>query len=720
MRKSYPYLYDRDFLSTLDGLLNQRMYYHIYLLTFDELPIKEVQGDITGGSLTKDGSSSIRTSCQLTGTVTDTISFTDFGTNKKIFLEIGIKNTTDRYEQAPILWFPQGVFYISDLSISSNTTSATFSLTLKDKMCGLNGDISGKFPAPVVLDIVDTQDEHTGKSVTRKVRIYNIIQELVHHYGGEPIDNIVIEDVPLRIREIVRWSGDNPFYLERRNTPKGQPFYIPYVKKPTGVPLLQEFLHNDDVGYVFKDFIYTDELSFNLGDSVASALDKIKEFLGNFEYYYDVFGVFHFREIKNYMNTTQASELTGDYVNIYLDKMRYEDYQIDTSVKKSVYEFDTKTNLVSVTRTPQYSNVKNDYIILGTQKGTNQDIKRYVRYRLCIDKKPEVLNTYNDLLLYKEPKTEIVRPAFPLHLASMSDLPQLGNFNIIYAVGNAPFMKFYYWEDSVYKEVNSVKYFATGYVVKDWRTEIYLQGLLGKNNGSDATRMYTNLQQNFNPSTDWSWVANILRYQQKSKLDPDHYFEELDAFWPQVYDLEHQIFYTQQGTDITSKRMAKEIYYLDFIDTPETAEYSVSNIGRRIDGITEESINCLFTPDIPNIIFINVDGDHQQMIDDRTDAKNKMFPYVQVRGNIYNALAAGGYSNSAFERVKYELYLHTNYQNMLSITALPSLYLEPNSRITVNDTTTQTFGDYMVKSITIPLAPGNVMTCSLNECFERF
>ena len=722
----YVYLSDREFLEQLDDMVNQRYRYHIYLLDFNERPVREIQGEITSGSLSKDGSSSVRTTCQLSIVITPDTSVDDFGVNRKVYLEVGVDNRTSRYEQYPVLWFPQGIFYISDASISSTTTSpVTMSLTLKDKMCGLNGDIGGSFPAPVILDQVDTQDPITGKKVTKKVRIYDIIQELVHHYGGEPITNILIEDVPIRIRQIVRWTGDNPLYLEpRKGGGNTFPYYIAHVKKPTGVPLLEEYLHDDDVGYIYQDFVYTDDLSFNLGESVVSALDKIRDYLGNFEYFYDEFGVFHFREIRNFLNTSQASVLTNDYVNVYLNKVTLDDYKIDTSSKKTVYKFDVRKNLISITRTPQYGNVKNDYIILGTQKGTNKDIKRYVRYRLCIDEKPPKVsgdnyNTYNDLLLYKEPKTEVVRPAFPLHIDKFEDLPKVGNFNVIYGVGASPFTKFYYWEDTVYKECNVVKYYETGYTVTDWRTEIYLQGLLAKNNGSDATRMYSNLSQTFDGS-DSTWIGDILRYQVNRKLDPDHYFEELDAFWPQVYDLQNQRFYRQQGTDVTSQRMANEIYYLDFIDSMEMRQFSVSNIGRRTDGISDDNINCLFTPKIPNVIFVNVDGDREQMLKDRQTAQEKWMPYTQVRGNVYNALGVGGYKNSAFEKVKYELYLHTNYQNALSISSIPALYLQPNSRVEVYDPSTKVSGDYMIRSISIPLAPGNAMTCSLNECFERF
>ena len=83
-------------------------------------------------------------------------------------------------------------------------------------------------------------------------------------------------------------------------------------------------------------------------------------------------------------------------------------------------------------------------------------------------------------------------------------------------------------------------------------------------------------------------------------------------------------------------------------------------------------------------------------------------------------MATGGYKNSAFDRIKYELYLHTGYQRTLSITAIPAFYLEPNIRVSVKDKTTNTYGDYIVKSVTYTLGTGSTMTVNATELVERF
>ena len=103
--------------------------------------------------------------------------------NKKIYVEIGYKNITSRYKEYPIIWFPLGVYVIISSSIAHSNSDLTISLQLEDKMCLLNGECGGTFPATVVFDQYDTIDEN-GEEIISRPTIYQIIQELVHHFGN--------------------------------------------------------------------------------------------------------------------------------------------------------------------------------------------------------------------------------------------------------------------------------------------------------------------------------------------------------------------------------------------------------------------------------------------------------------------------------------------------------------------------------------------------------
>ena len=112
---------------------------------------------------------------------------------------------------------------------------------------------------------------------------------------------------------------------------------------------------SENVGFIYTDFIYTDELIGDAGSTVCTILDKIKNYLGNFEYFYDVDGNFHFQEIKNYLNTTQAK--------VDLEKINKDNYVADMSKGKTVYKFDNSNLITSFSNTPQFNMIKNDFVV---------------------------------------------------------------------------------------------------------------------------------------------------------------------------------------------------------------------------------------------------------------------------------------------------------------------------------------------------------------------
>lgn len=694
MRKFYPYLRDsyheteeegltrREFLAQLDDIINQKRYAKLTLLNWKEEPLKEIQGEIVSGSLSKDGSSAVRVTGNLT-TAVDAGSYSvedanmDFAINKKIFIEVGIRNDTKQYKDYPILWFPQGVFFIKSFACnSSSTTALNISLTINDKMSMLNGDAGGTFPSTIILDEQDTQTE-TGEYATEKVLVYNIIQEVVHHWGGEDLNNIVIEDVPTRIKRIMRWNGDTPLYLVSNGgqAEAGTLSYEPTTILPTEGRYLQ-INNGDDAGYIYDDFVYDKELTMNAGQTVVDALEAIKQYLGNFEYFYDAFGIFHFREIKNYLNTTQGK--------IVLDDMTENDYMVDRAIPKEVYTFSDTSNLLSINVNPQYNSIKNDFIVHGTRKGTSSDIAYDVFYHLAIDSKPNVGNIYTNLLLYRELDTDLLCGIFPI---VVQELPDYGEFNSVYKVGD----KAYMWDDdNSWKELKVEGYYtaASPYITKDWRTELYLRGMQALANNS---------------------------------VDRGYYFEELRAFWPQIYDLKNQQFWGEaEDSSIQARVLTDGNYYLDFIDSAgPLGKYSVSNIGRRTNVVVNEDVNCLFEPEVPNIVFLNLDlndSDPDKLAELRDECQNSGQPWAQTPGEIFKAFTTGGYHNGAYDYICSELYTHTTYQTTISITAIPNYWIEPNSRIRTADNATKTFGNYMIQNISLPLDVGSVMSVTANEC----
>ena len=128
--------------------------------------------------------------------------------------------------------------------------------------------------------------------------------------------------------------------------------------------------------------------------------------------------------------------------------------------------------------------------------------------------------------------------------------------------------------------------------------------------------------------------------------------------------------------------------------------------------------NCIFETDPPDVILIEAGTSHTEA--DRNEAIGNHDSYYQVPSSIYNALAGGGYQNSAFNAIRDVLYQYTNYNESITLTALPIYYLEPNTRITVEDEKSSIHGDYMIKTISRPFDCNGTMQITATKALERF
>lgn len=68
--------------------------------------------------------------------------------------------------------------------------------------------------------------------------------------------------------------------------------------------------------------------------------------------------------------------------------MAEKDYLVEVNNERSIFTFTDEALVTSVTVTPQYGNIKNDYIVQGLHQMTDSDISYPIRYHLAIDNKP--------------------------------------------------------------------------------------------------------------------------------------------------------------------------------------------------------------------------------------------------------------------------------------------------------------------------------------------
>ena len=130
----YPYLFNSDFLLEIDKMRIKTQYIKITLLTWNEDVIEEIQSQAISGNLNLDGNSAIRRTANLSLFIPEqeadyVNAASQLSINKKIKLEIGIKNTLNKYIDYDILWFPLGIFVVAGISISQSLTGIDVNLS---------------------------------------------------------------------------------------------------------------------------------------------------------------------------------------------------------------------------------------------------------------------------------------------------------------------------------------------------------------------------------------------------------------------------------------------------------------------------------------------------------------------------------------------------------------------------------------------------------------
>jgi hypothetical protein len=78
-----------------------------------------------------------------------------------------------------------------------------------------------------------------------------------------------------------------------------------------------------------------------------------------------------------------------------------------------------------------------------------------------------------------------------------------------------------------------------------------------------------------------------------------------------MYNLETGKFYGEEDKDSRKvQSLCDGNYFLDFIDSPSLNTYGINNIGIRSIVDNDDNINCLFMPEIPDLIFLSTSDEN--------------------------------------------------------------------------------------------------------------
>ena len=393
--------------------------------------------------------------------------------------------------------------------------------------------------------------------------------------------------------------------------------------------------------------------------------------MGNYEYFYDINGNFIFQEIRNYLNNSYSPvdifrldnynkiDEIGRKVDIASNGLSILDgtnYEVDfNNTSKSAYIFEENTGLVSA-----YTNTPS-YTNLKNDFhiwGKNND-KKAIHYHLVIKRKPIVTkdDKYNVVFLKNE-QGELTQK---LRLATDDDKP----------------------EDII-----------EGYIPADWRAKLFLDGL----------------------------------EKQKKQIRPDIYEQELLDLFENIYDFTIKInpdddndhLYGAFKTDIVT--CPNELsYFFDFLEPyNKLTDCCVDALYPRVYSYQKDSIKKMFDNQVPNVIIINGGLDEKTIenIETKCISMGEQ-AYTIIDESIYNSIAESAYGYTAQEVGRELLYQYTNYNETITIQCVPIYYLEANTRITVYNQKAGISGDYIIKSMSLPVDVGGTMTINAIRALER-
>lgn len=674
-----------SFLKYIDSYPNKTQYARIQVLNWDEEPLSngQIQGRVTNGSLNISGASAIRRSGSIGLIIAETDTFYKIedienilSLNKKIKIEIGIdlddlpSGKLSKYQIYDRIWFPLGIFIVKNPSLNRSVSGVTLSLTLSDKMCLLNGEMGGNLPAATVFSEADVLDTD-GNYVKEYFLIKDIIRTLIEQYGG--IKKYTISDVDDTTFKVMKWGGNNTLYKYKFNNS-----YFLNTIIPEAAAAEKGYNVGDNIGMTIVPFTWPGAaLSANIGETITSVLDKLKT-LGDYEYFFDIDGTFVWQKKKTYTYqglTSVSNEqfFTDEIQDIFPIEINKEvKYYFISKTSKNCPNDTAKNLVISYSNSPQYNNIKNDYIIWGKRKSkSGSEIP--VRYHIAFGLVPQYDKNIDTMVYYYTyPISSDIYGFQVVNDGGDYSESQSPKKNTFYTSGKNKYIYDFNLNKYIKKEIKPRNFSLDD----NWRTLLYFRGKREEAKGT--TQTYFN-----NP-----------------------FFKDLEIEWPKLYDMENNNWRSTEELPVGDTID----YFCHIIDVSQQgSQLNKEQVGRYMTKtLNDSNINCIYFPDIDNILILKKnDKVPEDMLAEYT--------VIRVDDDIYNQIYTGGSQNSAFEQARQLICQNTSYANTISISCIPIYYLEPNTTIYVEDEESSIKGYYVINTISLPLAYNGNMNISASK-----
>lgn len=724
-------LMDKDFLLQLDRTKEKEVYARVIVLDFSERPLEQIEGRVTQGSINVDGTSAVRRTCSLS-LIAEQLDINNFywGLNNKFKLEVGLKNDISTL-YPDIIWFPQGLYVFTSLNISQDLSSFNVSISGKDKMCLLNGDISGSLSSSVDFGtleeyeynyvkmtfdtlesyekdtyylketsgyVLSTGDYDSSKSYYRKeqrivytnIPLKTIIKNAVNVYGNEPIHNIIINDLEDFGVELLEYRGDSSLYLLRDINAD--------IFRNMSINGAQKCYTLDGTETSLNSIAVYDTLNQN-----ASIIPtQVRLELGSKNIYTVVKLDYGTTAGYRLTDLTYAGDLIaniGESLTSVLDK-------IVSMLGNFEYFYDLDGRFVFQKQRTYTSNSWNS--IINTEGDSYIDAAAYtsaITYTFedgvlitSFQNAPNLQNLKNDFSIWGK-RTTVSGGEVPIHLR--------------YVIADKPT---YYRSITVPEGIVingkavtpqvGVEYSAS---TLDWREIIYQM--------AKDYFQYNHILDDF----IYRVAAANYMYYPSGYTGYEQYYTDLQGFWRQLYDptVPSADYNSQTYWHVNVDKYPELLnFWFDFLDSNDTelGKYKINIVGNRPKAINDSNVSAIYFRDTPTVLFVTYD-EYNKMVE-AGDLKTG-YTYIQLKDSMQNYFSISSQGVSAQDKLDDLLYNNTYCIESINIAAIPIYYLEPNTRIFVKDNKSKINGEYIVSKISLPLTFNGTMQITATKAVAK-
>lgn len=583
----------------------------------------------------------------------------------------------------------------------------------------------------ISLNEFDKNKKYYTKDILLKqdsLKLKDIIKEAVHEYGKELYHNIIINDLDNYGLELLEYRGDKPLYLlydeeaqiytqmvidEDFSIGNGYtistcPQYnnaIDSLNDGRYIFILEDgkkysatkVEYGTTAGYRTTDLTYPGDLISSIGESLTSILDKIKNTIGAFEYFYDIDGRFIFQAKKIYSQNSWNTLVNEDNNIFARDAIEESPYS---------YSFEDVNLIQQFQNTPAINNVKNDYSIWGTRKSiTGAEIPIHARY--AIHNKPVYYHSYDGNIY----------TTLDINDKDIN-YKKVDWREIIYQMA-LDYFKHGQEEDFLYNvQNNNLK--------MDGLSSYYPEGETG------YEAFYTDIQglwrQLYDPNPDIVYDTEGGYYSEEKEYEPDgitykiktvwNPFREKDTFTCDYYlkgenetdDYSATKYYWNKNVVLAPEQLN---FWIDFYDGNDSLmQYSIAAIGDRPKVVNDSKITSIYFRNVPQVIFTN-EQDYNGL-----DIKTG-YTYIWLDKSMQDLFSISAQGKSAEEEMN-ELFNNYSYcSEGVTITAVPIYNLEPNTLVYIYNEENKINGKYQVNRITIPLNYNGMMSITATKIIEQ-